>query len=107
MGIASQACERLQLCVLNLGVPSVLVGFNIDTRHFRLRHVGERWETWRRREPDHHSCIIELAKPGRLARAVVETTYCKGNLCCSMVPQVWNAAPKLADQRETLAANAS
>lgn len=49
-------------------------------------NIGEGWETRRRREPGNDWCIIELAKPGRLTRAVVDTAHFKGNFAerCSL-----------------------
>ncbi|SDE27675.1 allantoicase [Paraburkholderia lycopersici] len=49
-------------------------------------NIGEGWETRRRREPGNDWCIIELAKPGQLTGAVVNTAHFKGNFAerCSL-----------------------
>jgi allantoicase len=48
--------------------------------------IGEGWETRRRREPGNDWCIVELAKPGRLKRIIVDTANFKGNFAerCSL-----------------------
>jgi allantoicase len=52
----------------------------------RAVNMGEGWETKRRREPGNDWCIVELAKPGRIARIVVDTAHFKGNFAdrCSL-----------------------
>jgi allantoicase len=52
----------------------------------RAANIGEGWETRRRREPGNDWCIVELAKPGRIAWAVVDTVHFKGNFAerCSL-----------------------
>jgi allantoicase len=52
----------------------------------RAAHIGEGWETRRRREPGNDWCIVELAKPGCVSRVVVDTAHFKGNFAdrCSL-----------------------
>lgn len=37
------------------------------------------WETRRRREPGNDFCVIKLGIPGRISRAIVQTTFFRGN----------------------------
>ena len=37
------------------------------------------WESQRRREPGHDSCIIRLGSPGRIHGLLVDTTWFRGN----------------------------
>ena len=45
----------------------------------RSTHMGDGWETRRRRGPGSDWAIVQLATPGTLKRVVVETTHYKGN----------------------------
>jgi len=45
----------------------------------RARHMGDGWETRRRRGPGHDWVVIRLGARGILRRIVVETTHFKGN----------------------------
>lgn len=42
-------------------------------------HMGDGWETRRRREPGHDWCIIALARPGVIEAIEVDTAHFKGN----------------------------
>lgn len=42
-------------------------------------NMGDGWETRRRREPGNDWCIIALAHPGLIQKAVVDTAFFKGN----------------------------
>jgi len=42
-------------------------------------HMGDGWETRRRREPGHDWCVIALARPGTIAAIEVDTAHFKGN----------------------------
>ncbi|MQM38176.1 allantoicase [wastewater metagenome] len=42
-------------------------------------NMGDGWETRRRREPGNDWCIVALAHPGVIERAVVDTAHFKGN----------------------------
>jgi len=52
----------------------------------RAAHIGEGWETRRRREPGGDWCIIELATPGEIRAIEVDTAHFKGNYAdrCSL-----------------------
>lgn len=41
--------------------------------------MGDGWETRRRREPGNDWCIVALAHPGRIRKAVIDTAHFKGN----------------------------
>jgi allantoicase len=45
----------------------------------RSTHMGDGWETRRRRGPGHDWAIIRLGRPGVIARVEVDTDYFKGN----------------------------
>jgi allantoicase len=45
----------------------------------RSTHMGDGWETKRRRGPGHDWSIIRLARPGRIARIELDTDHFKGN----------------------------
>jgi allantoicase len=45
----------------------------------RSTHMGDGWETRRRRGPGHDWAIIRLAAPGVISRVEVDTDYFKGN----------------------------
>lgn len=45
----------------------------------RGTHMGDGWETRRRREPGFDWCIIELACPGQIESVEVDTAHFKGN----------------------------
>jgi len=69
--------------------------------HFGARHnlilpddavnMGDGWETRRRRGPGNDWAIVELGKPGRITRAVVDTTHFKGNAPGSCSVEVLDA----------------
>jgi allantoicase len=42
-------------------------------------HMGDGWESKRRRGPGHDWVIVRLGRPGRLRRAVLDTSHFKGN----------------------------
>jgi allantoicase len=42
-------------------------------------HMGDGWETKRRRGPGHDWAIVRLAAPGTIVRAIVDTRHFKGN----------------------------
>jgi allantoicase len=42
-------------------------------------HMGDGWETRRRREPGNDWCIIALGHPGKIKRVEVDTAHFKGN----------------------------
>ena len=45
----------------------------------RSTHMGDGWETRRRRGPGHDWAVVRLAAPGVIARVEVDTDYFKGN----------------------------
>jgi allantoicase len=45
----------------------------------RGSHMGDGWETRRRREPGNDWCIVALARPGRITAVEVDTAHFKGN----------------------------
>jgi allantoicase len=45
----------------------------------RARHMGDGWETRRRRGPGHDWVVIRLSERGAPRRVVIETTHFKGN----------------------------
>ena len=45
----------------------------------RSTHMGDGWETRRRRGPGFDWAVVALGAPGRIQRVVVETTHFKGN----------------------------
>ena len=44
-----------------------------------MENMGDGWETRRRRTPGHDWAVFTLATPGIIERAVIETTFFKGN----------------------------
>jgi len=42
-------------------------------------HMGDGWESKRRRGPGHDWLVIRLARPGKLRRVVLDTSHFKGN----------------------------
>ena len=42
-------------------------------------HMGDGWETRRRREPGNDWCIIALGRPGTIRKVEVDTSHFKGN----------------------------
>ena len=42
-------------------------------------HMGDGWETRRRRGPGHDWAVVALGAPGRIERVVVDTSHFKGN----------------------------
>jgi allantoicase len=45
----------------------------------RGTHMGDGWETRRRREPGHDWCVLALARPGVIEEIEVDTAHFKGN----------------------------
>ncbi len=45
----------------------------------RSTHMGDGWETRRRRGPGFDWAVVALGAPGQVRRVVIETTYFKGN----------------------------
>ena len=45
----------------------------------RALHMGDGWETRRRREPGNDWCIIQLGAPGSIEKIEVDTAFFKGN----------------------------
>lgn len=52
------------------------------------------WETRRRRSPGHDTCIVRLGLPGVLERAVVDTSFFRGNFPESCSLEGLEAAPE-------------
>jgi allantoicase len=52
----------------------------------RSLHMGDGWETRRRRGPGHDWAVIRLAAPGTIHRVELDTDHFKGNApdCCSL-----------------------
>ena len=49
------------------------------------RHMGDGWETKRRRDEDHDWCIIKLGTVGDIRKVVIDTSHFRGNFpdsCC-------------------------
>ena len=42
-------------------------------------HMGDGWESKRRRGPGHDWCVVRLGRKGRLLRAILDTSHFKGN----------------------------
>jgi allantoicase len=59
-------------------------------------HMGDGWETRRRRGPGHDWCILKLGAPGAIRRVEVETTHYKGNFPESCALEICNA-PEITD----------
>jgi allantoicase len=69
----------------------------------RSTHMGDGWETRRRRGPGHDWIEVELAAPGEVARVVIETTHFKGNAPDACAIEARDATSKTPDQwRELL-----
>jgi allantoicase len=71
------------------------------------RHMGDGWETRRRRGPGHDWTIVRLGRPGTIERAVIDTRHFKGNApgACSLegaVSEALTAPPDVASWRELL-----
>jgi allantoicase len=45
----------------------------------RAKHMGDGWETKRRRGPGHDWAIVRLGAPGILAKVEIDTSHFKGN----------------------------
>ena len=45
----------------------------------RATHMGDGWETKRRRAPGNEWAVVRLARPGRVRRAEIDTDHFKGN----------------------------
>lgn len=59
-------------------------------------HMGDGWETRRRREPGNDWALFALGHPGTVTRAVIDTTHFKGNFpaCCSVQAAYIDGAPE-------------
>ena len=62
------------------------------------RHMGDGWETRRRRGPGHDWVIIRLAGPGLVERLEVDTSWFKGNYPESLSIDACHAPPEPIDQ---------
>jgi len=60
----------------------------------RSTHMGDGWETRRRRGPGHDWAIIRLAAPGVIARVEVDTDHFKGNAPESCSVEVCHVADR-------------
>jgi len=60
-------------------------------------HMGDGWETRRRRGPGHDWCILQLGAPGRIRRVEVDTAHYKGNFPESCWLEICHA-PALAEE---------
>jgi allantoicase len=69
----------------------------------RSRHMGDGWETKRRRGPGHDWTIVRLAARGRLTRIEIDTDHYKGNAPGSCAVDVCDAANATAEQLTTAA----
>jgi allantoicase len=66
----------------------------------RSTHMGDGWETKRRRGPGHDWSIVRLAAPGAIHRVEIDTDHFKGNAPASALLEVVNdpaAAKSLAE----------
>lgn len=45
----------------------------------RAAHMGDGWETKRRRGPGHDWAVVQLGRPGTVRRVEVDTNHFKGN----------------------------
>jgi allantoicase len=57
----------------------------------RATHMGDGWETRRRRGPGHDWTIVRLAAPGRIHRVEVDTDHFKGNAPASCMVETCEA----------------
>ena len=57
----------------------------------RSTHMGDGWETRRRRGPGFDWAVVSLGAPGKIRRVVVETTHFKGNYPDSCVIEACHA----------------
>src|SRR6476646_7970285 len=57
------------------------------------------WETRRRREPGHDSCIVRLGLPGVVRGVVVDTAFFRGNFPqgCSIEAAAFTGQPTVAE----------
>jgi allantoicase len=63
----------------------------------RSTHMGDGWETRRRRGPGNDWIVVALAAPGRVRKLVVETTHFKGNYPDSCIVEASDAGRKSVD----------
>jgi allantoicase len=64
----------------------------------RSTHMGDGWETKRRRGPGHDWTIVRLATRGRLSRIEIDTDHYRGNAPGSCSVDVCDAAGATAEQ---------
>lgn len=82
---AQKPAERVDLCAMENGAVPIFA----NNEHFgRLANLtapgdavnmGDGWETRRRREPGYDWGVLELAGPGTIEEAVIDTSFFKGN----------------------------
>lgn len=68
----------------------------------RSTHMGDGWETKRRRGPGHDWLVLRLARPGVIERAEVDTDHYKGNAPESCMIEVADAGDDRDDTLESL-----
>ncbi|RME73304.1 MAG: allantoicase [Planctomycetota bacterium] len=82
---ALRGAQRLDLAALANGARAVACSdmFFGDMQNLiwpgRAANMGEGWETRRRRGPGHDWVVVQLAGPGRIACAEIDTHHFKGN----------------------------
>ncbi len=64
----------------------------------RSTHMGDGWETKRRRGPGHDWTIVRLAARGRIERVEIDTDHYKGNAPGSCAVDIADAANATAEQ---------
>jgi allantoicase len=69
----------------------------------RSTHMGDGWETRRRRRPGNDWTIVRLGKPGSIRRVEIDTDHFKGNApgACAMA---WCNAPRAGAEALTSSA---
>jgi allantoicase len=70
----------------------------------RSTHMGDGWETKRRRGPGHDWTIVRLAARGRIERIEIDTDHYKGNAPGSCAVDIADAANATAEQLTDVAA---
>lgn len=68
----------------------------------RSTHMGDGWETKRRRGPGHDWLVLKLARPGVIERAEVDTDHFKGNAPASCMLEGADAGEDRDDTLESL-----
>ncbi len=63
----------------------------------RSTHMGDGWETRRRRGPGNDWIVVALAAPGRVRKLVIETTHFKGNYPDSCIVEACDAGRAAVD----------